>query len=149
MKVENRSYHRNYQELEKYEAGIVLTGAEVKSIKAGNIRLDTAFVKFYDDEPYLVNAEVPIYKFIPVEGYDSRRRRKLLLHRKEIIRILTKIQSSPSLTVAPLSCYNKGRHIKLEVALSKGRRDIEKRKLEKDRDVERAEKKEAKEFEKS
>lgn len=146
MKVVNRSYHRNYQELEKFEAGIVLTGAEVKSIKAGNIRLDDAFVKFFDDEAYLINAEVPIYQNAPREGYDSRHRRKLLLHRKEIIRLLTKLQSSPSLTVAPLSCYNKGRHIKLEIALSKGRRDIEKRKLEKARDIEREEKKEAKEF---
>jgi SsrA-binding protein len=146
MKIENRVFYRNYQEVETFEVGIVLSGAEVKSIRSGALRLDDSFVKLYDDGAYLINAEVPIYKFSQQKTYNSREKRKLLLHKKELIRLRSKIQSSPSLTIAPISCYTKGRLIKLEVALAKGRTDLQKRKLEKARDVERNEKKEAKEF---
>jgi SsrA-binding protein len=149
MKVVNRTFHRNYQEVEKYEAGIVLTGPEVKSIKEENIKLDDAFVKILDEEAYLVNADIPIYHFARPAGYDPRHRRKLLLHKKELIRLKTKLQSAPSLTIAPISCYNKGHIIKVEIALAKGRKDIEKRKLEKARDIERTEKKMVKEYMKS
>lgn len=146
MKVVNRSFHRNYEEVEKYEAGIALSGSEVKSIRNGGLKLDDAFVKIMDNQVYLVNAEIPGYKFSQEQHYDSRHRRKLLLHRKEIIRLQTKLQGGGNLTIAPISCYTKGRRIKLEIALARGRNDLQKRKLEKARDVKRAEKKEAKEF---
>jgi SsrA-binding protein len=97
-------------------------------------------------EAYLINAEIPIYKFARTnETYDSKRSRKLLLHKKELLKIKIKMASS-GLTLAPVSCYNKGPLIKLEIALVKGRKDIEKRKLEKKRDIKIQEEREAKEY---
>jgi SsrA-binding protein len=146
MKIINRKFHREYQELEKLEAGVVLNGAEVKSIRTGSLKLEDSFVKFIGEELYLINADVPIYKFTRPTGYDSKRSRKLLLHKKELLRLRVKMQSGGNLTMAPVSCYNKGHLIKLEIALVKGRKDVEKRKLDKSKDVERAQKREAKEY---
>lgn len=146
MRVANRKFHREYEELEKYEAGIVLNGAEAKSIRAGTIRLDDAFVKIIGGEAYLINAEIPIYKFARPHGYDSRRTRKLLLHKKELLKMQVKIAGGNALTVAPVALYTKGRIFKLEIALAKGRKDVEKRKYDKSKDVKREQQRHAKEF---
>lgn len=146
MKIINRKFQRNYQEIERFEAGIVLTGSEVKSIRAGRMRLDEAFVKIIGSEAYLVNAEIAVYDYARPREYEPKRSRKLLLHKKELLRIRTKLAASAGLTVAPVSCYNKDGYIKLEVALAKGRKDLEKRKLEKARDIKRREQKEIKEY---
>jgi len=112
----------------------------------GSNRLDDGFVRVMGDEVYLINADIPIYKFTRPQGYASRRSRKLLLHKKEILRLKIKLSAGSNLTVAPISCYNKGSRIKLEIALAKGRRDVEKRKLEKNRDIEREQRREVKEY---
>jgi len=148
MKIINRKFHRDYREIEKYEAGIVLTGAEVKSIRSGGLRIDGAFVRIMGSEVYLINADIPIYKFARNDTYESKRTRKLLLHKRELLKLKVKMASG-GLTLAPVSCYNKGPLIKLEIALVKGRKDIEKRKLEKGRDIEIQEEREVKEYEKS
>ena len=149
MKVVNRKFHRDYQAIETVEAGVVLSGAEVKSVRAGNIRLEDSFVKIIGLEAYLINADIPIYQFARPQGYDSRRSRKLLLHKKELIRLVTKLNSGARLTLAPVSCYNKHGYIKLEIALAKPRGKIEKKKLEKARDIKRDQKREMKEYLKS
>ncbi len=146
MKVVNRTFHREYEEIEKFEAGIVLTGAEVKSVKTGAIYLESAYVKIIGQEVFLINADIPVYHHAPPKDYDPRRTRKLLLHRKEILRLQVKIAGSGNLTIAPLACYTKGSLVKLEVALARGRKDIEKRKLVKKRDVVLQQKREAKEY---
>ncbi|EKE15094.1 MAG: ssra-binding protein, partial [uncultured bacterium] len=112
MKIINRKFHRDYREIEKYEAGIVLTGAEVKSIRAGGLRIDDAFVRIMDGGIFLINADIPIYKFARNDTYESKRSRKLLLHKKELLKLKVKMASG-GLTLAPVSCYNKGPHIKL------------------------------------
>ena len=145
MKIINRKFHRDYREIEKYEAGIVLSGAEVKSIRSGGLRIDDAFVRILGSELYLINAEIPIYKFARSDTYETKRNRKLLLHKKELLKLKVKMASG-GLTLAPVSCYNKGPLIKLEIALVKGRKDIEKRKLEKKRDIKIREEREAKEY---
>jgi len=145
MKIINRKFHRNYREIEKYEAGIVLTGAEVKSIRSGGLRIDDAFVRIMGSEVYLINADIPIYKFARNDTYESKRTRKLLLHKKELLKLKIKMASG-GLTLAPVSCYNKGPLIKLEIALVKGRKDIEKRKIEKKRDIKIREEREMKEY---
>jgi SsrA-binding protein len=145
MKIINRKFHRDYKEIEKYEAGIVLTGAEVKSIRAGGLRIDDAFVRIMDNGIFLINADIPAYQFASNDSYESKRSRKLLLHKKELLKLRVKMASG-GLTLAPVSCYNKGPHIKLEIALVKGRKDIEKRKLEKRRDIKLEQEREAKEF---
>lgn len=146
MKIINRKFNREYQEVERVEAGIVLSGAEVKSVRLERIKLDDAFVKIVGEEVFLINAEISPYEHARASGYDPRRTRKLLLHKKEIIRLRTKLLGGGHLTMAPLACYNKGPFIKVEIALAKGRKDIEKRKLVKHRDIERAEKREVKEY---
>src|SRR3989339_965468 len=146
MKIINRAFHRNYEELEKFEAGIVLTGNEVKSIREGHMQLDAAFVKMMGDEVYLINANIPGYEYADNKDYDPKKTRKLLLHRKEILKLQIKLGQGGRLTMAPISCYNRGRHIKLEIALARPRKDLEKRKIEKGRDIERNQKREMKEY---
>ncbi|MCX7881020.1 MAG: SsrA-binding protein SmpB [Patescibacteria group bacterium] len=146
MKIINRRFHYQYQEIEKYQAGIVLTGPEVKSIKNGRLKLDEAYIKIIGSEAYLINAQIPLYQYARDEDYNPTRSRKLLLNKKELIRLKTKIQSSPGLTITPVSCYNKGDLIKLEIALVKGKKEVEKRRLEKAKDIKRATDREIKEY---
>lgn len=145
MKIINKKYFREYEELETLEAGISLLGSEVKQIKSGGMKIDDAFVKRLNDGVYLINAEIPNYKFAFPQGYDSRRSRKLLLHKREILRLETKMKRGGNYTLAPKSCYTKGQLLKLEVALVRGRKDIEKKNLERKRDIDREKSFEAKE----
>ncbi len=149
MKIVNRKFNREYQEIEKYEAGIVLSGGEVKSIRGGGLRLEEAYVKIVGNELQLINAEISAYRFAKNDNYDPKRTRKLLLHKKELVRLQTKIRGSGRLTIVPVSCYNKGNILKLEIALVKGRQDIEKRKYDKQKKIERDQKREVKEHFKS
>jgi SsrA-binding protein len=145
MRVSNRKFSREYQKLEEFETGIALIGAEVKSIRAGNIRLEESFAKIIGSEAFLINADVPVYPFSRPQGYDSKRTRKLLLHKKELLRLKVKIAGSPGLTIVPVACYNKGSLIKLQIALVKGRKETEKKKLDKAKDVKRQQEREIKE----
>lgn len=146
MRVFNRKYNRDYTEIESYEAGIALIGSEVKSAKAGHIKLEDSFVKLIGSEAFLINAEIQIYQFTRPQGYDPRRTRKLLLHKKELTRLRSKIASGGNLTLAPISCYNKGPLLKVQVALSKGRKDLEKKKLVKERDIKVNQEREVKDY---
>ncbi len=145
MKIYNRYFRRNYEAIETYEAGIELQGDEVKSVLEGRIKLEGSYIKNIDNQVFLTKAVIYKYKYSSNKNYDEQRPRRLLLKKREIIRIKTKLQSSRGLTVIPLSCYNKGRYIKLEIALARGRTDIEKRKLDKKRKLQRIAEKELKE----
>lgn len=136
MKITNRSAFRDFDILETYETGLVLTGAEVKSIKGNRMTLVGAYVKIIGSEMYLVNAQVFPYEYARPEGYDPKRTRKLLMHKKEIIRLKTKLQGA-SLTLVPLACYNKHGFIKLNIGLARGKREYEKREKIKKRDLQR------------
>ncbi len=146
MKIINRKFGREYEDIERFEAGIALTGAEVKSIRQGKLKLDDAYVKIMEDGPYLINAHIYPYPFAKIDEQDPVRSRKLLLNKKELERIGSKVRGSAGLTLIPVSCFEKGRLLKLEVALAKGRTDLAKRTREKARDVARAQKREAKEY---
>lgn len=139
MKVlaENRRARYDYQILEKFEAGLILNGQEVKSIRLGRASLRGAFVVFKKDEPYLINANIPPYqvKNAPSD-YDPERARKLLLKKKEIKHLLGKSKEK-GLTLVPLRLYTTRGKIKIEIAISKGKRRIDKREKIKKRDVER------------
>jgi SsrA-binding protein len=146
MKVFNRTFGRNYEKLEEFEAGVQLTGAETKSVFLGHIVLDAAYVRIMEDgNAYLVNAEIPKYEFALTENYDSKRRRRVLLHKKELLKLQVK-SAAKGYSLIPLVCYNTGRYIKLAVALARGRRDLEKKKIEKKREVVRNQKREMKEY---
>ena len=146
MKIVNRKFQRDYEDIERFEAGIMLTGPEVKSIRQGKLKLDDSYVKVLEDGPYLVNAHIYPYQFTKIDEQQPERSRKILLNKKELQRIKTKIRGGAGLTLIPVACYEKGRLIKLEVALAKGRTDLAKRKREKARDVSRNQKREAKEY---
>jgi len=136
MKIINRRASYDYRLLEKFEAGIVLSGPEVKSVKAGHFHLEEAFCQVKNGELWLFNAHIHPYNFADTQDYDPRRARKLLLHKKEILK-LAQHSSQKGLTIVPVSCYTKGNKIKLEIALAKGKKKYEKREAIKKRDLER------------
>ncbi len=137
----NKRARFDYEPLEEFEAGIVLLGHEVKSVKTGHISLKGAFVTSMGEELYLTNATISLYKYAGnIKDYEPTRSRKLLLKKNQIKRLIGKKQAD-GLTLVPFSVYiNKGL-IKVKFALAKGRRTIDKRdsikKREDDRRVER------------
>lgn len=135
-KIINRRANYDYQLLEKFEAGIGLTGAEVKSVKAGHMKLEEAFVQIRDNEAWLVNAHIHPYAFADNRDYDPTRRRKLLLHKNELLKIAQQV-AQHGLTIVPIACYNKYNRIKLEIALAKGKKKYDKREAIKRRDLQR------------
>lgn len=136
MNIINRHALHDYEILETLEAGIVLTGPEVKSVKGGHMMLEGAFVKTMGSELYLVNAQIHPYSFARVEGYDPKRSRKLLLHKKQILSLKTKLTTA-KLAIVPLECYNVKGKLKLKIGLAKGKKEYEKRDKMKKRDTER------------
>lgn len=135
--AENRKAFFDYEILEKLEAGIVLLGTEVKSIKGGHINLAGSYIVPKDNEFFLINANVPPYqpKNAP-KDYDPMRSRKILLQKKEINYLLGK-NKQKGLTLLPINVYTKGGKIKLEFALAQGKRKVDKRETIKKREVER------------
>ena len=135
--AENRKARFNYEFLDKYETGIELLGTEVKSVRGGQMSLEGAFVIIRGGEAFLINASIPPYqvKNSP-KDYDPLRNRKLLLTKKEINE-LAGSEKNKSLTIVPISVYNKGRKIKVEVALVKGKKKFDKRETLKKRETDR------------
>jgi len=136
MKISNKKATFNYETIESFEAGIVLTGAEVKSIKDGRVNLTDSFVKIINGDLYLVNAEIPQYKYSSDEFYDARRSRKLLVKKKELVQIDSKLKAK-KLVLIPLSIYTKSKLVKVEVAYARGRKRHEKKQREKEREMDR------------
>jgi SsrA-binding protein len=137
----------DYDILEKFEAGIVLTGAEVKSVKNGHISLKGAYVTFKNNEAYLLNAHISPYQKAgfaqrstaegKITGYDPTRTRKLLLNKSELKRLIGKL-SEKGLTIVPLKVYTTRRgRLKVEIGLGRGKKLYEKRELIKKREVDR------------
>lgn len=134
----NKKASFNYEILEKYTGGLSLFGFEVKAIKqsvGGSI--SEAYVKIKGEEVFLVGAHIPPYqpKNTPIE-YDPYRERKILLGKKEIGELKKKVRES-SLTIVPISLYNKGRYVKIDIALARGKKNVDKRQSIKKRDMER------------
>lgn len=136
MKIINRRAYHDYQILETLEAGIQLTGAEVKSVKLRQIKLEGAFVRIIDNQLFLVNATIAPYSYAQQKvDYQSQRTRKLLVHKKEIISLETKLKKG-NLTLVPVSCYTKRGLVKIEIGLAKGKKKYEKKEEKKKRDIE-------------
>jgi len=127
----------DYDLLEKYEAGLVLTGQEVKSVKDGHLSLKGAFVTFHNNDAFLTGASITKYKHAgPLPDYDPDRSRKLLLKRRQI-EFLREKALEQGLTVVPIRVYTKNRLIKLEIAVARGRHKYDKREVLKKRDTDR------------
>ncbi len=125
--VQNRKARHDYEILETYEAGIALTGTEVKSIKAGMVSIEEGYVEPVGEELFLVNVHVaPWPHAAPAFQHEPRRPRKLLLHKREIKRLIGKL-TLRGLTLIPLKIYETRGLIKVELALVRGRKKHEKR----------------------
>ena len=135
--AENKKARFDYEILETLEAGLVLQGHEVKAVRDGHVSLKGAYAVVKDGECWLLNAHISPYKKAgPLPGYDPTRSRKLLLHKKELISLLQRLQQK-RLTLTPLRVYTKGRRIKLALGLARGKRVYEKRESLKQRAVDR------------
>ena len=130
----NKKARRDYFIDETFEAGIVLHGSEVKSMRTGRGSINESYASEREGEIYLVNAHVPEYAPANRQNHDPRRPRKLLLHSREVKRLLGSIQRE-GMTLIPLSLYfnEKGR-VKVELGLAHGKRQYDKRAAERDRD---------------
>jgi SsrA-binding protein len=132
--VQNKKARFEYFIEETLEAGIVLTGTEIKSVRLGHCSIDESFASDKDGELYLLNSYIAEYKSAHQFNHETRRPRKLLLHKKEMNRLMGAIQRQ-GITVIPLSFYfnPKGR-LKVELGLAKGKKQHDKRATQKDRD---------------
>jgi SsrA-binding protein len=136
MKITNKKASFDYELTESFEAGITLFGHEVKSVRLGKADLTGSFIKIIGTEAFLINAKIFPYQNGQVEGYDEGRTRKLLMHKKEIISLKSRIDGS-NLSLVPVSMYLKNGFIKIQVALGKGKKKYEKRESIKKKDVQR------------
>lgn len=133
MKIVNKKALHNYHIIESLEAGIVLSGGEVKSIKGGHIELSGAYVKILGNEAFLVNALIPEYQPGNEKEYDSTRSRKLLLHKTQIDSLIGK-NAQKGTTLIPVSIYEKNNRLKLEIGVGKPKKEFDKRDVIKKRD---------------
>ena len=132
----NRAAFHNYHVLDKYEAGIALTGSEVKSVLAGRVQLKEGYVAVREGEVWLFNAHISPYSHAHRENHDPLRTRKLLLHRREIEK-LDQASVKQGMTLVPTRVYLKDRRIKIEVAIARGKKLYDKRETELRRTVDR------------
>lgn len=132
----NRAAFHEYHILDKYEAGIALTGTEVKSVLGGRVQLKEGYVAIRDGEAWLFNAHISPYAHGNRENHEPLRTRKLLLHKREIEK-LDQAAVKDGMTLVATRIYLKNRHIKVEVAIAKGKKMYDKRETELKRTVER------------
>lgn len=132
----NRRARFDFEVKETFEAGLALVGTEVKSIRGGHVNIGEAYARFLNGELWLYNSNIGPYA--PAgENHDPMRSRKLLLHRKELIRMQRALNEAPRATVVPLRLYLKRGFIKIEVGVAIGKRKYDKRQTIKKRDADR------------
>ena len=123
----NRQAHFNYFISDKFEAGLVLSGSEVKSIREGRVNLKDAYVRIFNGEAYVVGMHISPYSHIErSDSFDPTKSRKLLLHKQEIVK-LAALTSIKGFTCIPLSIYFKRGIVKLEIGIGKGKKEHDKR----------------------
>jgi SsrA-binding protein len=135
--AQNKKAFHDYEILDKFEAGIALAGSEVKSIRAGRINLKDAFVEIHDNEAFLLRCHISPYLQANIFNHEPERKRKLLLHGREIHRLDQKVKSR-GFSIVPLQVFltDKGL-VKVEIALVRGKREYEKKQKLKERDIQR------------
>ena len=134
--ADNRKAFHDYHILEKFEAGLVLQGSEVKSLRDGHVQLKDSYVVFKGDELWIQNCHISQYSASSYNNHVPERHRKLLMHRSEIDKIIAQLKER-GLTMVPLKIYFKEGRAKIEVALVKGKKSHDKREDIKTRDVKR------------
>lgn len=136
IEINNKKARFDYELFDSFEAGIVLTGTEIKSIREGNCNLKDSYVVIRKNEAYIINMHISEYKEGNIFNHNETRTRKLLLHKKEILKLNDKI-SINGFTIVPVKLYFKGSRAKVLIALAKGKKTYDKRESIKKRDVER------------
>ena len=134
--VSNRRARYDYEFLERLTAGIALTGSEVKSVREGHVKLQDGWVAFEGGEAFLADVHIAPYANAGYANHDPIRRRKLLLHRRDIARLASKV-AEKGLTVVPLAVGLDGNWVKVELALAKGKKLYDKRETIKRRELDR------------
>jgi SsrA-binding protein len=134
--AENRKAYHDYHLLETFEAGIVLLGTEVKSIREGRVNLRDSFARVEDGEVFLYNVNISPYSHRGYADHEPLRRRKLLLHRDEIRKLIGKTVEK-GMTLVPVRLYYKDGRVKVAVSLAKGKKDYDKRETLKRREADR------------
>jgi SsrA-binding protein len=132
----NKKAFHDYFVLQKAEAGLALTGTEVKSLRDGKANIKDSYVLFKDGEAFLFNAHISPYSHGNLQNHEPERNRKLLLHRREIDKLREQVVEK-GLTVVPLRLYFKGGKIKVEIAVVRGKKLYDKRETEKKRELDR------------
>lgn len=130
----NRKASHEYFLIDRYEAGLVLQGTEIKSIRKGSVQLKDAYISFVNQEAFIKEMHIPPYDYGNRFNHDETRIRKLLLHRDEIKKLQEKVKVK-GFTVVPVSLYLENGRAKLEIALAKGKNLHDKRESEKERDA--------------
>ena len=136
MEIINRKAKFNYQIFDTVEAGIVLTGTEIKSLRLGKANIRDSYVRVKDNEMYIINMHISSYENGNIFNHDETRERKLLLHKKEIFKFRDKIKLE-GYTIVPLKVYLKNGRAKVLIGLAKGKKNYDKREDIKKRDIER------------
>lgn len=134
--AQNRKARHDYHIGDVYEAGLVLTGTEVKTLRLGRASLAEAYASLIDGEVWLINAHIPEYEFGTWRNHSARRSRKLLLNRKEITK-LEKELSGSGVTLVPLEMYFSDGYAKVKIAVATGKKDWDKRRAIAERDADR------------
>ncbi len=134
--AENRKAYHEYFIEDRYEAGIVLKGTEIKSVRKGHVQLKDSYVSFVNGEAFIKEMHISPYEYGNIFNHDETRERKLLLHRDEIRKLTDKVKLK-GYTVVPLSMYLHNGHAKMEIALAKGKDLHDKRNSEKEKTAKR------------
>ena len=136
MEIQNRKANFDYEIIETFEVGIVLTGTEIKSIRLGKANLKDSYAIIKNNEIYLLNMHISKYDQGNIFNHEETRTRKLLMHKKEILKLRDKLDLEGS-TLIPLKLYFKGSKAKILLGLAKGKKNYDKREAIKKKDIER------------
>lgn len=136
MEILNRKARFDYEISDTYEAGLVLTGTEIKSIRNGNANIKDCYAIIKNDEVYLLNMYIKEYEQGNRFNHEETRTRKLLLHKKEIFKLRDALQKD-GYTLIPLKLYFKGNKAKIELGIARGKKNYDKREAIKERDIKR------------
>ena len=145
MEINNRKSKYDYEILSTIECGIVLTGTEIKSIRNGNANLKDSYAVIKGNEVFILGMHISEYKEGNIFNHDEKRTRKLLLHKKEILKLFNKVELDGN-TLVPIKLYFKGNKAKILLGLAKGKKIYDKRETIKQRDINREVQKQLKNY---
>ena len=145
MEINNRKAKYDYEILSTIECGIVLTGTEIKSIRNGNANLKDSYAVILGNDVFILGMHISEYKEGNIFNHDEKRTRKLLLHKKEILKLFNKVELDGN-TLVPIKLYFKGNKAKILLGLAKGKKTYDKRETIKQRDINREVQKQLKNY---